>query len=166
MKEEKKVISFDIDGVVATSSRILDFFVRKVQHYYFFSLFWSFLMETPIGDSIYKKRRVNKIIIEEIKNLQDQGFSVILISAIFQNHKQKVEEWLKKNQVPFDGLILQKKGESLVFFKTRALMEIDIDNLIVYLDDDIKLVMALNLAVPGKKAIHYKGQALSFLFVE
>lgn len=162
MEEEKEIIGFDIDGVVATSSGILDFLARKVQHYYVFLLFLNCLMETPLGAFLYQKRKANKVVIKEIKNLHDEGFYILFISAIFQHHQEKVEKWLKKNQVPFDGLILQKKEESLVSFKTRALMQTK--NLVIYLDDDARLVKAINIniAVPRAKAVHYSGQVLSF----
>ena len=46
--------------------------------------------------------------IESIKNLKDQGHTIIIYTARSWNEYEMTSEWLKKNNIPFDQLFMGK----------------------------------------------------------
>ena len=46
--------------------------------------------------------------VESMKNLKDQGHTIIIYTARSWNEYEMTSEWLKKNNIPFDQLFMGK----------------------------------------------------------
>ena len=65
-------------------------------------------------------------IIEEVRNLAQEGYTIFIFSAVpdIKQQRRAIEKWLRKNRVPFKGVFLMKKDEAPIEFKLRVIKEI------------------------------------------
>jgi len=76
---------------------------------------------------IYSWMRIpDRKIIEEVRNLAQEGYTIFIFSAVpdIKQQRRAIEKWLRKNRVPFKGVFLMKKDEAPIEFKLRVIKEI------------------------------------------
>jgi len=76
---------------------------------------------------VYSWMRIpDRKIIEEVKNLAQEGCTIFIFSAVpdIKRQRKAIEKWLRKNRVPFKGIFLMRKDESPIEFKLRVIKEI------------------------------------------
>jgi len=65
------------------------------------------------GDSYYSSRTPNSYNIDTLFDLKQRGYTIVLHSARYEEDREVTEAWLKKNNVPYDELILGKPQAEL-----------------------------------------------------
>jgi len=86
MKEEKKVIAYDLDGTL--SLELED---------------WNLYKHAPAIDSA----------IAELNTLKEQGHTIIIHTARFEEDRKVTVAWLRENKVKYDILVLGKPRADL-----------------------------------------------------
>ena len=76
---------------------------------------------------IYSWMRIpDRKIIEEIRNLAREGYTIFIFSAVpdIKRQRKAIEKWLRKSRIPFKGIFLMRKNETPTEFKLRVIREI------------------------------------------
>ena len=89
----KPRVCFDIDGVVATGT---------VEEVYSDKAGWAYDKCTPISKTL-----------ELIKKLHENGCDIVLMTARYEEDREKTEKWLKQYEVPYSKLIMDKPNADL-----------------------------------------------------
>lgn len=141
------IIGFDVDGVIAKAP----FGLHKLLRYR--KREWNFLLATPLGKILYNYlRRADSGMKEIICQLHDGGHRIVIATYALERYRSLVEAWLEKNKIPFNELILAKRGESASEFKVRAVLQKKCD---YFVEDQLALVQAISRKATGVKVIHY-----------
>lgn len=148
----RKVIGFDVDGVIARtpfrSERLLLKFRESI---------WNELLNTQFGKFLYQKIRfVDKEVQKVLYQLRAGNHCIVIATYFFEERRREVEKWLSKNQVFFDKLVLPKNGESPSEFKGRIIRE---EKCQFFVEDKLAIIKELRrLPLPGVTVIRYRGR--------
>lgn len=89
----KPRICFDIDGVIATGT---------VETVYSDDAGWAYDKCTPIQKTI-----------DLIRQLDDNGCDIVLMTARYEEDREKTVSWLKRHQIPYKKLVMGKPNADL-----------------------------------------------------
>lgn len=151
-EQEKIVVVFDIDGVIADYSTktaiIKSRGLSALKMCKLYDLIFKSLNGEKIINHFYRKRIPNKNIINLISELKENGCEIVLITAFLD--KKLAEEELKKHGVEYHYLFVRKEGESVIKYKIDKIKKLGAKIVV----DDLKEVID---ALPsGIKGIYYK----------
>ena len=138
--------TFDLDGVVVrdplklSQQSLIEIFANRL------------ILPTKIGKFFYLFRQPNKNVFFWIENRKKRGEKIIITSATVETHRELVEKWLKKYQLPYDELLLRKVDEKLIEFKMRLIKETGCR---FHLDDNFKVVTGLQKLL-RKERVKYR----------
>jgi len=91
-KERKKVVAVDLDGTLTHVSYIKNF--------------WELSMN-ELGE-YYISLNPNRNMIRETNRLHRRGFTINIFTSRWDLYKRQTTEWLRKNHVRYDELIMNK----------------------------------------------------------
>jgi predicted secreted acid phosphatase len=96
---DNKAIIVDIDGTLADCSWRLHFIQNKPKNW---KAFFEGIPDDPVIEDM--KYLVNAF-------YSSNGVGIIILTGRPENHIDATAEWLKKNEIPFDHLLMRKIGD-------------------------------------------------------
>ena len=116
---------------------------------------YDVISELPCGMRIanrfYKKRKPNKLIVDLIKELKEQGHQIFLITGF--SHRELAEEWLEKHNVIYDELFVREKEKSIIEHKIETIEKLKPS---IYIDNSKEIIDALSLEIPEVRGFLYQ----------
>lgn len=142
------IAGFDVDGVISKVP------LRLKRLIGFSGKWWNRLLSTSLGRFFYDKfRYIDKETRDVLYQLRDNGHQIIIATYVFEKYRGEVEKWLRKNEVPFDKLLLAEEKESPLEFKVRAILSEGCD---YFVEDQSTLAQNISREVSGVHVIYYQ----------
>lgn len=123
-----KTLAVDIDGVLARDWGISRFRIPQI--------IANFLLFLPPTKYLYLRRKINLNVKEWIIKRKERGYVILIVSGTWEWHRNLIEKFLERNQIPFNYVVLSHP----LFSPARAKMETKWD---ILLEDNIEIINAL-----------------------
>jgi len=128
----------DVDGTLK-GGRIYAFLTRRawvrLADIFFFSRFFLKLTSWVRPD-----RKIKQFLLV-FQNLIGEESKFIIVSGCLQGNEKLLQDWLVRNEFSHNDIILRRKNETLVYFKSRVVLDVlSRESEIIMIDDNLLLL--------------------------